>query len=357
MIDAQLVAGASMSFLTVLILLLGVRGWMRAWEHQKRDMPLICVEHTAPPPVTFFDLLALFIAQIAVESWAMSQAGLKGASGLSDLSDQQQLSFLFYLNISRLALFALGSAALYLKYRQTFAQGSIGQWLRDLGTGALAFCMIAPLVYAMQIILSLIWRPSQHPIISLLQESEDRFAALAICGVAAVVAAPLFEELVFRRLLHGWLDRVAATKADDWLSLFFATSQRASNLGRSDEASSEVAMEADSDAQTPPNPYWSNTAVVDNSLQEPGETEKSLPADATPRDLPMWPMYVSSAIFALLHLNGGPDPIPLFFFALWLAYLYRLTGRLTPCIVVHLLLNLFTFSLLAIEVLFGSGVP
>ena len=349
MIDAQLVAGASMFFLAVLILLLGVRGWMRAWEHQKRDMPLICVEHTAPPPVTFFDLLALFIAQIAVESWAMSQAGLKGATGLSDLSDQQQLSFLFYLNISRLALFVLGSTALYLKYRRTFAQGSIGLWLRDLGTGALAFCMIAPLVYAMQIILSRIWRPSQHPIISLLQESENRYAALAICGVAAVVAAPLFEELVFRRLLHGWLDRVAATKTDDWLSLFFDTRQRVRVAGTFSE------VPADADAETPPGP-WS-APVVDNSVGELAESDKSLPADATPRDLPMWPMYVSSAIFALLHLNGGPDPIPLFFFALWLAYLYRLTGRITPCIVVHLLLNLFSFSLLAIEVLFGSGGP
>lgn len=355
MIDAQLVAGALMSFLTVLILLLCVRGWMRAWEHQKRGMPLLCVEHTAPPPVTFFDLLALFIAQIAAESWAVSKIGLKDATALSDLSDQQQLSFLFYLNISRLTVFALGSAALYLKYRRTFARGSIGLWLRDLGTGALAFCMIAPLVYGIQIYLSLIWKPSQHPIISLLQESENRYAALAICGVAAVVAAPLFEELVFRRLLHGWLDRVAATKPDDWVSLFFETRHRGqvSDAAASNEENIDADVAADVDATTPG--PWSDAEAVDNSAQEHAKVDMPAPPSAAVRDLPMWPMYVSSAIFALLHLNGGPDPIPLFFFALWLAYLYRLTGRITPCIVVHLLLNLFTFALLAIEVLFGSG--
>ena len=52
-----------------------------------------------------------------------------------------------------------------------------------------------------------------------------------------------------------------------------------------------------------------------------------------------WPILVSSLVFALLHLGQGGAPIPLFFLAVGLGFLYQRTGRLTPCIVVHMLLN------------------
>lgn len=315
----------AIGFLAIVILFLGFRGWTRAWEHHKRNLPLISAPYTSPPPVTLLDLLALFLAQVAAEYWALTRAGLKGATSLEDLTDLQQLSFLFSLNIARLTVFVVGTAALYVKYRAYFPHGGIRFLLRDVSTGALAFCMIAPVVYGMQMVLSAIWKPSQHPIISLLQEANNQWAALAICGVAAVLAAPLFEELVFRRLLHGWLDRIAASKSDDWMSLLFFSEQTEPTKQVTDDASDETL--------------------------EPSDALKPITQFDTAPHLPLWPLYVSSCVFALLHLNGGPDPIPLFFFALWLAYLYRITGRITPCIVVHLLLNLYTFSMLAIEVI------
>ena len=39
---------------------------------------------------------------------------------------------------------------------------------------------------------------------------------------------------------------------------------------------------------------------------------------------------VSAAIFAFMHLGQGPAPIPLFFLAIGLGYLYRQTHRATP---------------------------
>lgn len=52
------------------------------------------------------------------------------------------------------------------------------------------------------------------------------------------------------------------------------------------------------------------------------------------------PIFFSSAFFAGMHINGdSTDPIPLFFFALVLGYLYRQTHRLWPCIVLHAMLN------------------
>lgn len=52
-----------------------------------------------------------------------------------------------------------------------------------------------------------------------------------------------------------------------------------------------------------------------------------------------WPIVISSLAFALAHLGHGFEPIPLFFLALVLGYLYQRTHRLWPSMVVHFALN------------------
>jgi membrane protease YdiL (CAAX protease family) len=69
---------------------------------------------------------------------------------------------------------------------------------------------------------------------------------------------------------------------------------------------------------------------------------------------PRWPIFVSAAIFALMHAGNGPDPIPLFFLALGLGYLYRQTHRITPSMTVHFLLNAASMTLLWMELTFGG---
>ena len=73
------------------------------------------------------------------------------------------------------------------------------------------------------------------------------------------------------------------------------------------------------------------------------------------RHRPAWlgdvtPIAISSAIFAALHYTHGPDWIPLFGLALGLGYLYRRTHRITPGLVVHLLLNLVSMLALCVEI-------
>ncbi|MDA7980681.1 MAG: CPBP family intramembrane metalloprotease [Pirellulales bacterium] len=59
------------------------------------------------------------------------------------------------------------------------------------------------------------------------------------------------------------------------------------------------------------------------------------------------PIVISSVFFATVHFNGdSPAPIPLFFFALGLGYLYRQTHRLWPCIVLHFCLNALSISVM-----------
>lgn len=58
----------------------------------------------------------------------------------------------------------------------------------------------------------------------------------------------------------------------------------------------------------------------------------------------LWPMFATSLIFALMHGNQGAAAIPLFFFSVGLGFLYRQTGRITPSLIVHIVLNGFTMS-------------
>lgn len=70
-----------------------------------------------------------------------------------------------------------------------------------LGGLALVVAPVLAFAYAVNRIV-----PYEHPILDLLQSQRDP-GALAIVVVSAVVVAPLAEELFFRRVLQGWLEK------------------------------------------------------------------------------------------------------------------------------------------------------
>jgi len=165
----------------------------------------------------------------------------------------------------------------------------------DLKTGAVAFALVAPVVYGIQAAFTQ-WIPYEHPLIS----AAPRHVVLV--AISGIVVAPVFEEFMFRGVLQGWLEKLEAA----------IVSRR-----RSREA-------ADFPARSP-------VEFVD-------------------RPLGALPIIVSSLLFAVMHLGQGPAPIALFVFSLMLGYLYRRTHRLWPSMVVHCLLNAVT-----IVILFAGG--
>ncbi|MDG2207879.1 MAG: CPBP family intramembrane metalloprotease, partial [Pirellulales bacterium] len=109
----------------------------------------------------------------------------------------------------------------------------------------------------------------------------------------AVIAAPLVEEFLFRVILQGWLEKAFV---------------RTKRFAEAQTAGEEV-------------------------------TEEQL-SSQSPNTTFMWqPIVLSSITFALPHAGHGPDPIPLFFLAMVLGYLYAKTHRILPGIVVHMALN------------------
>ena len=165
----------------------------------------------------------------------------------------------------------------------------------DLKTGAIAFALVAPVVYGIQAAF-MHWIPYKHPLIS----AAPRHAVLV--AISGIVVAPVFEEFMFRGVLQGWLEKLEAA------------------------------------------------IVSRRRARERGELSSVSPVEFVDSPLGAMPILMSSLLFALMHFGQGPAPIALFVFSLVLGFLYRQTHRLWPSTVVHCLLNAVT-----IVVLFAGG--
>ncbi len=177
----------------------------------------------------------------------------------------------------------------------------------DVKLGAIAFVMLAPVVYGLQIILVRFFE-SKHPLIELLKEQAD-VPFYLVSGFSAVLVAPLVEEYLFRVLLQGWLEKLAVFRGDA-VELILGVSHR-----------------------RPHDAVNGDTATLS------GESKDKPTIDMVDGRAPVWPVFASSLLFALMHYSHGPDWIPLMVLALGLGYLYRQTHRIMPCIAVHFLLN------------------
>lgn len=166
---------------------------------------------------------------------------------------------------------------------------------RDAVAGSIAFLAVLLPVYAVQTALVLLLgEGEEHAILKTfgLDQSAQYLAAAAVAGT---VATPLFEELAFRVILQGYLER--------------------KGLGR---------------------------IVVPAPAATPTESPEAQPAAATlgPNFRGDWiAIGASSLVFSAAHLGQGFAPISLFPLGLTLGYLYQRTHRIFPSIVCHALFN------------------
>jgi membrane protease YdiL (CAAX protease family) len=169
--------------------------------------------------------------------------------------------------------------------------------------------------------------PPQHPLVQMVAKDQGGMILFA-AFVAAVVAAPICEEITFRLLLQGWLEKWEDRR-----------------LGWRVPAIRELVT----DVVLPP------ADALDGI--EPVAAAPELPPVHGLFGLPHgWlPILVSSVLFALAHFGIGPDPIPLFFLALVLGYTYQRTHRIVPCIVTHALFN--SLTLIALWRMLSTGEP
>jgi membrane protease YdiL (CAAX protease family) len=217
---------------------------------------------------------------------------------------------------------------------------SAGAIARDISIGIVA-CLAALLpVRLVQIgvtyVLKLPNELTKHPLVEMLTESEPEIAVLVVATVMAVVVAPIGEEITFRLLLQGWLEKWEDRRLG-WRNRLIAE-----------------ALPAEVGATTVAADTQLDDAEVEAVELAPVETA---PPQRGVAGLPYgWaPIIMSSLLFAAAHFGYGPEPAPLFVLALILGYCYQRTHRILPCIVAHALFNLMSMMLLWRVVFLGEG--
>jgi membrane protease YdiL (CAAX protease family) len=229
---------------------------------------------------------------------------------------------------------------------------SVHEFARDVRIGIVAWLASLVPVYGVQILLIKLFGPTEgHPLIKMVQEQADPTLFL-LAFAAAVLVAPICEELLFRLLLQGWLEKWEAGRFG-W---------------RGEMTNDEFPMTNDEARTTDEEPSTTNDearmtnddfSVSDQSSFDVGHS--SSPTDQPPQigsaNLPQaWlPIAASSLLFALAHVGYGPDPIPLFLLALILGYVYQRTHRIVPSMVAHALFN--GMSLFALWRVMSASAP
>jgi membrane protease YdiL (CAAX protease family) len=276
-----------------------------------KDGPILPYEPRRPVPWSGFWTLLPIAFVLLVLYGAISKLLVDGKPEEPDVSASIE-------NLASGSLLQLALAGAYLavaagtsgaKWSDLGLPNSLRQFVHDVRIGVIAWLAALAPVYVTQFALVMIFgQPEGHPLINMLESDTSSLLFLA-AFLAAVVVAPLCEEVLFRLLLQGWLEK--------WED---------SELGW----------------RTPVGPP---VLLVDEQGEafrtETVPLEEPYPPASGPIGLPFgWlPIMLSSLLFALAHFGYGPDPIPLFLLALILGYVYQRTHRIVPCMVTHALFN------------------
>ncbi len=209
---------------------------------------------------------------------------------------------------------------------------------RDVRIGIIAWLAALAPVYGMQVLLLMVFGPAEgHPLIKMVQEQANP-TLFVLAFAAAVVVAPICEELLFRLLLQGWLEKWEDRQLG-WRTPVVPLPV-------------EIAEVADLDATVTDERLPVVPALVVAEIAVPEEPPK-IGLGGLPYG---WlPIFLSSLLFALAHVGYGPDPVPLFLLALILGYVYQRTHRIVPSMVAHALFN--GMSLFALWRVMSAAAP
>jgi membrane protease YdiL (CAAX protease family) len=348
-------AAAALAFVATLVLLTGFWAWLIAgvraaisWRLvgdsaatriatflQSRSipprLPLITLHPRQPVPWSAIDLLSLLGLYVLGSAAAAQAADIHidetyfqaGSFGMQ-LTHEELL--IAAGTLTSLAILAIALPLIGFRTGATPRDFGLSprDFAGDLRIGLIAFVMLAPPVYAVQGLLVSFWQESKHPLVEMFKEQPSN-TFFAIVFVSAAIVAPLFEEMVFRVLLQGFLEKMFAHPHAESQSL--------------DAPQSSVTEMEDEGLRDVPPTIGNNPYASPGTINHTPRNDESVEAHE-PCHQSSWPsIIISSSIFAALHYTHGPDWVPLFFLALGLGYLYQRTHRLVPVLVVHSLLN------------------
>ncbi|MGB2501759.1 MAG: lysostaphin resistance A-like protein [Mariniblastus sp.] len=299
-------------------------------------------------PFGFLDLILLYFFMAVgnlVPAWSICQILGIEISEISKLEGNDQA---MYSAASAVGLFTCVFLTL-LVYRLRYGAISLfaGLWRRhpnDIILGLGAGVMAIPLILFFQWTITQ-FLDYQHDTLEMLADKPTLWV-IGASWLSAVVVAPICEEIIFRGVLQGWLQRIGRSIYDGVLVGGWDSAILKKDGGQTKDI---IPPGFSGTPYEPPAP----SSPRGNLLE--GEGDANLAGNWSRRSNSYWPMVISSALFGLAHVGQGPAPITLFFFGLVLGYLYRKTGSLISCIVLHMMLNGFTMFWFTLQVLFGDA--
>ena len=222
----------------------------------------------------------------------------------------------------------------------------------DVRIGLIAGLAAMAPVHVIQVVLMKLFvgpnEESGHPLVKMMISDAPDWSVMVLASVAAVIVAPICEEIIFRLLLQGWLEKwedqrlgwrgeeVAAENEHETTDVGHVDGEGADVVTTNDVSPDMVIIAAES-------PRENITLAT-----PPSHGSAALPYGSVP-------IIASSVLFGIAHFGYGPEPIPLFFLALVLGYVYQRTHRIVPCIVAHAVFNSFTMILLWWMAVFGAN--
>ncbi|MEZ6111980.1 MAG: CPBP family intramembrane glutamic endopeptidase [Pirellulaceae bacterium] len=349
-------------FLIVMLLLSAVTAVV-VRRRRKPGQPWLQVEPRPPATWGLLDvtrtLLLFVLFQIVALQVLQSATSINPAAGFENMSSFQGGLVMGSDAIVKLTVVVVSLGIIALRDRQLYRRlGLAGDtFVRDLKIGGVAFLILAGPVYTIQGLLTQMF-PSEHPLMTVF-EREPSWWLFGVLSFVAVIAAPIAEEFMFRMLIQGWLEDLTRRlhgfqslspepiESEPVESQPVAAEQTAS-MPRGEQVFADDIPPVQADADEPNAEDGSNPYVAPQATEQDAEIVQAVEVAHT--NVPRWPLFLSAALFAILHASHGPDPIPLFILAVGLGYVYRATHRLLPCVILHLLLNASSMAMLWLSV-------
>jgi membrane protease YdiL (CAAX protease family) len=311
--------------------------WMAIIARLRRGQELAPLEGRRPVPWSTIDLvlivLAFYLFNLLGDLGLRQAFGIRLPEELRDIAVKDLVPLQLVSGAATLltVFFGAGLAALRAGATLHDLGLSLSRFRGDLRLGAIAFVAVAAPIYSLQGLLVYFF-PTQHPLIDVLRDQPDA-QLFVVVAVSVAIVAPLCEEMFFRVLLQGWLEKLVAGAAPAaFSSPAIGSANNIANGGGGQAADGPKSVEDD-------NPYAAPPTISGVAASEVQHVQA----------LRAIPIITSALLFALLHIGHGPAPIPLFFFALALGYLYQRTHRIWPSLVLHFLLNSVSLVMLAVD--------
>jgi len=330
----QLIVGFGLIGYASLVLMISINTWIGVVRCLVAQQPIL---ETRPAPVARWGLLDIFggtLGFIVLANLFVSPYLSGEPTTIGELTAQQRIGAMWG-QISAQSLVCLAIFILIIaRGGVTLVIGdSFATFRKDVVIGVATFCALCVPVILIQVFIAQ-FVEYKHELINMLTESPTPEIIIPVL-VSAVLVAPITEEFAFRLLLQGWLEDVFRGR---YLS---AGQILIGRLG---------APELDHSGEMP-EPRFSAESPSD--LLEVTPAEPAFPESPA---LMMIAIFASSLIFATLHVGQGGAPIPLFFLALGLGYVYQKRRTIVPSLVVHMMLNGQSMLLLLLQIFFGDSL-